>query len=163
MDSGFDTSNIKYTSDVNAQGYSSGTTNQAQKKEMPQMSQMNPSGMPSSSYNSMTTTNVPNPYPTMGTQLNQPYSSSGNMPIMTPTQPGQAYNSTTVPTTNMNFKGVPGCPKCNGAGFKTSKKKQGKTKPCKICMKSTGFCPKCNGTGFKIKNKKECKCKKILH
>jgi len=54
-----------------------------------------------------------------------------------------------------------GCSKCGGSGFKISKKKDGKQKPCKVCVKSTGFCPKCNGTGYKIgKPGKKCKCKK---
>jgi len=57
------------------------------------------------------------------------------------------------------FKGIPGCLKCNGTGFKVSKKKDGKQKPCKLCVQSSGFCPKCNNTGLKIKNGKPCKCK----
>lgn len=155
MNSGFDPSNIKYLSHISSQGDSSEMINPSQ------MTQMQ-TGIHSSSYNSKTNTSVPGPYPSIGNQLNQPYSSTINMDNTTNLQKTQPYNPNSLPAININFKGVPGCTKCNGSGFKTSKK-HGKTKPCKICIKSTGFCPKCNGTGFKIKNKKECKCKKILH
>ena len=56
----------------------------------------------------------------------------------------------------LQFKGVAGCPKCNGNGFKVKGNKQ---KPCKQCMVATGHCPKCNGTGTKVKDGKPCKCK----
>jgi hypothetical protein len=81
---------------------------------------------------------------------------------------------------NSEFKGIPGCKKCGGSGFKV--KKQNKTKditvnsepvkstqssvvkqkPCSSCMKGSGTCPKCNGTGKKLKSGKECKCKAKL-
>jgi hypothetical protein len=57
------------------------------------------------------------------------------------------------------FKGIPGCVKCNGTGFKASKNKDGKQKPCKLCVQASGSCPKCNGTGLKLKSGKPCKCK----
>ena len=62
-----------------------------------------------------------------------------------------------------NWRGVSGCYKCGGSGWKISKKKYGKRKPCKECMKRHGYCPKCNGTGYKIGKKgKICKCRKIF-
>lgn len=65
-------------------------------------------------------------------------------------------------TTGVNigfgFKGIPGCHKCYGTGYKKSKKKFSKMKPCKLCMIALGKCPKCNNTGFKIGKNKRCKC-----
>lgn len=55
-----------------------------------------------------------------------------------------------------------GCSKCGGTGYKISKKKDGKKKPCKECMKSTGCCPKCNGTGYKKEGKPCKRCKKVF-
>jgi hypothetical protein len=67
-------------------------------------------------------------------------------------------------STNSVFQGVPGCHKCGGTGYKSSKKKSHKSKPCKVCMKALGHCSKCNNTGFKIKNpSKACKCKGKSH
>jgi len=61
------------------------------------------------------------------------------------------------------WKGIAGCYKCAGTGWKISKKKNNKSKPCKECMKKLGYCPKCAGTGFKIgKPGKVCKCKIIF-
>jgi hypothetical protein len=57
------------------------------------------------------------------------------------------------------FKGVTGCLKCNGTGYKVSKKEGGKNKPCKLCVQASGLCPKCNNTGVKIGTTKTCKCK----
>lgn len=62
-------------------------------------------------------------------------------------------------TSTLSFKGIAGCKKCGGSGFKLSKKKNDKQKPCKLCMESLGYCPKCNNTGLKIKDGKPCKCK----
>lgn len=156
MNSGFDSSNMKYPSHIGSQGDSSGMINTSQMTQMQK-------DINSSSYNSMTNTTVPGPYHSIGNQLNQSYSSTINLDNNTTNlQTTQLYNPNSLPAININFKGVSGCTKCSGSGLKISKK-HGKTKPCKICIKSTGFCPKCNGTGFKIKNKKECKCKKILH
>jgi len=68
-----------------------------------------------------------------------------------------SYNN---PCITYNFKGIPGCQKCNGTGFKISNKKPGKQKLCSSCIKGTGVCPKCNNSGFKIGNpNKVCKCK----
>ena len=135
MNSGFDPSNIKYPSHISSQGDSSEMINPSQ------MTQMQ-TGIHSSSYNSMTNTSVSGPYPSIGNQINQPYSSTINMDDNTTNlQKTQPYNPNSLPAININFKAVPWCTKCSGSGFKTSKK-HGKTKPCKICIKSTGFCPK---------------------
>jgi hypothetical protein len=57
------------------------------------------------------------------------------------------------------FKGMEGCTICDGTGFKISKKKEGKKKPCKKCVEATGHCPKCNNTGIKLGGIKPCSCK----
>jgi len=64
------------------------------------------------------------------------------------------------PAQKYNFQGIPGCHKCNGTGYKVSKKGDGKQKLCSACLEVKGVCPKCNGTGMKIdKPGKVCKCK----
>jgi hypothetical protein len=60
------------------------------------------------------------------------------------------------------FKGIPGCKKCGGTGYKDSKKEGGKKKACTSCMEASGTCPKCNGTGKKLKDGTPCKCKEKL-
>jgi hypothetical protein len=63
----------------------------------------------------------------------------------------------------MQFRGFAGCYKCGGTGYKFSKKKSSKRKPCKDCIKRSGCCPKCNNTGYKIgKPGKVCKCRKFF-
>ena len=75
-------------------------------------------------------------------------------------QPNNALHSGQfTQNTDGKLLGVPGCVKCNGTGFKKSKKSDGKIKNCKSCMKKSGSCSKCNGTGLKIKDGKACKCK----
>lgn len=77
----------------------------------------------------------------------------------TPVNP-TATTNTVNPAVKYNFQGMPGCVKCNGTGFKISKKKDGKQKLCSACVKAKGFCPKCNGTGVRAdKGGKACKCK----
>jgi len=57
------------------------------------------------------------------------------------------------------YRGSSDCRKCNGLGYKVSKRKGGKYTSCKSCMQSLGYCPKCNSTGFNTKNGKACNCK----
>lgn len=77
-----------------------------------------------------------------------------------PAQAATANPNASNPAQKYNFQGVPGCVKCNGTGFKVSKKADGKQKLCSACLEVKGVCPKCNGTGFKIgKPDKACKCK----
>ena len=64
-------------------------------------------------------------------------------------------------TQQVRFIGVVGCFKCNGSGWKFSKKKN-KLKACKKCMQAKGLCAHCGNTGFKYKNGKVCKCKNKL-
>jgi hypothetical protein len=64
---------------------------------------------------------------------------------------------------DQKFNPIPNCAECGGTGWKLKKKSKEseKKKPCKLCVKASGFCPKCNNTGEKIgKPGKLCKCRK---
>jgi len=73
--------------------------------------------------------------------------------------------TTTIPVVTapiggrVQFAGIIGCHKCGGTGWKYSKKKHHKSKPCKKCMLAKGYCANCGNSGFKYKNGKPCKCK----
>merc|ERR1711957_831633 len=98
--------------------------------------------------------------------MNQPMGMGMNQPMGCQMGYGSGYGGSYAPPRNKfsgAWRGIPGCHKCGGSGYKCSKKKSYKQKPCKECMKRQGFCPKCNGTGFKIGKKgKTCKCQKIF-
>jgi hypothetical protein len=63
-------------------------------------------------------------------------------------------------TQGKKLTGVPGCTKCGGTGYKAKKEKEGKIKPCKVCVRATGMCLLCNNTGMRVdKAGKKCKCR----
>ena len=62
---------------------------------------------------------------------------------------------------DLKFTPITNCVECSGTGWivKKKSKETEKKKPCKLCVKKSGFCPKCNNTGEKIgKPGKICKC-----
>ena len=65
-----------------------------------------------------------------------------------------------IPSHLPRIKAYPGCHKCYGTGYQTTK--HGEYKICKKCRKlylsNRLKCERCGNTGYKIKNGKPCHC-----
>jgi hypothetical protein len=80
----------------------------------------------------------------------------------TTTQVGHSHilpGATAIGSNNIvaDFRGVPGCKRCSGNGYRRSRK-HSHLKACRTCVKATGHCGVCSNTGIRIDDAKKCNC-----